>query len=205
MAYLFVVPLNVAYPDVFCAGAAPPTPVGIDVKLEARLIDINGNPLPGKEIVFSYSLDGSTFVEIGRATTDENGIASVTHRATQKTWYRACFEGDETHEPVCATVEFPQASIGGAMPVTVLLHARLTDANGNPLSRKEVIFEYSYDGVTYTEIARRTTDENGDAYATHTAMTRTIYRARFEGDETYEPSSATAEFAPANDPATQGL
>lgn len=102
MAYLYVVPLNVAYPDVFCAGAAPPPITGYTVALRARLVDENGNPLQGKEIIFEKSTDGVTYTEIARRITDENGEAFAGDAPTQTTYYRARFEGDDQYEPAVA-------------------------------------------------------------------------------------------------------
>jgi len=83
--------------------------------------------------------------------------------------------------------------LGGA---TVALIAKLVDEAGNPLQGKELIFEKSTDGVNYVEFARRITNEEGEAYAGDSPTTTTYYRVRFEGDESYGPSSAEAVYTP---------
>ncbi|RLB80045.1 MAG: hypothetical protein DRH17_12655 [Deltaproteobacteria bacterium] len=80
--------------------------------------------------------------------------------------------------------------------VTLKLLATLTDSNGNPLSGKTIEFYHSRDGVNYTLIDTKTTNENGQAetvyevteYGTH------YFKARFPGDLEYELSEAMATY-----------
>jgi len=75
--------------------------------------------------------------------------------------------------------------------VSVLLTARLTDSNGNPLSNKTIRF-YANSAL----IDERTTDINGIATTNHTPMGTTIYVAEFPGDEHYEASRAEVTYTP---------
>ena len=93
------------------------------VKLTARLTDSSGNPLQGKPIYFYYSTDGSTWINFVAVATDENGYASATYDANQKTWFKAEFKGDDLYEPASATAVWepsaqpppsPQPSPGSA-------------------------------------------------------------------------------------------
>jgi len=73
------------------------------LKLTARLTDSGGAPLSGKPIYFYYSTDGSTWINFVAVATDENGYASATYDANQKTWFKAEFKGDDFYEPASAT------------------------------------------------------------------------------------------------------
>jgi len=74
--------------------------------------------------------------------------------------------------------------------VTLRLIATLKDINGNPLSGKPINFYYSYDQETWNLITTVNTDENGVATTTHETTQSTYYKAIFEGDDKYKPSSA---------------
>ncbi|MHA1290791.1 MAG: hypothetical protein ACTSPB_25690, partial [Candidatus Thorarchaeota archaeon] len=67
-------------------------------KLTVQLKDESGNPLSDKTIHFYYSLDGSTWLFIGTATTDYLGIATLYHAAIQDVSYKAVFKGDDTYD-----------------------------------------------------------------------------------------------------------
>jgi len=79
-------------------------------KLEAQLKDNSGNPLSGKTIYFYYSLDGTTWLYIGSATTNYNGIATIYHAAIQDIFYKAEFKGDEQYEASSDTESYTQVS-----------------------------------------------------------------------------------------------
>jgi len=78
--------------------------------------------------------------------------------------------------------------------VTLQLEAVLKDINGNPLSGKPINFYYSYDQETWNLIETKTTDSNGKATTTFETSRTTYFKARFEGDEDYEASEATASY-----------
>jgi len=66
-------------------------------KLSVQLKDESGNPLSDKTIHFYYSLDGSTWLFIGTATTNYLGVATLYHAAIQDVYYKAEFKGDDTY------------------------------------------------------------------------------------------------------------
>ena len=74
------------------------------------------------------------------------------------------------------------------------LTATLKDYQGNALSGKPIDFYYSYDGETYTKITTQSTDINGKAETTHETTRTTWYKARFEGDSTYDASEAVEKY-----------
>jgi len=74
----------------------------------------------------------------------------------------------------------------------VKLEATLTDADGNPLSGKTINFYYRLSGeTTWTSAGSATTDSSGKASVTINLDVPNTYdfRAEFEGDDDYEPSS----------------
>jgi len=90
------------------------------LKLEAKLTDIEGNPLGGKEIIFYYSLDGVNFNEITRQNTDPNGIATTTYQPQYygTIWFKAVFPGDPVYESSEAVVKY---ELGYAQMITNIL------------------------------------------------------------------------------------
>jgi len=80
----------------------------VNLKLIAKLTDIYGNPLSGKEIIFYYSLDGTNYAEITRSLTDPNGEATATYTYTGfgTIWFKAVFLGDPDYEGSEAVVKY---------------------------------------------------------------------------------------------------
>ena len=80
--------------------------------------------------------------------------------------------------------------------VTLKLTARLTDVDGNPLPNKTIEFYVSTDNVNFTLIDTRTTDSNGTAETIYEAEEPGTYyfKARFPGDDMYEPSEAVTSY-----------
>jgi hypothetical protein len=78
------------------------------VKLEAKLKDFTGNPLPGKPISFSHKLSSdSDWTDDGTATTDDMGVASVVITVNTPDMYdfQAVFTGDSKYEASVAILE----------------------------------------------------------------------------------------------------
>jgi predicted outer membrane repeat protein len=77
---------------------------GETITLKARLTDINGNPLAGKELTFHIA--GRNFTAI----TDSNGIARIQYTINQEDFtdgrllFTVTFDGDETYLPSNGTV-----------------------------------------------------------------------------------------------------
>ena len=74
------------------------------------------------------------------------------------------------------------------------LTATLKNSYGNPLSGKPIDFYYSHNGETYTKITTQSTDADGKAETTHETTRTTWYKARFEGDSTYDASEAVEKY-----------
>jgi len=76
-----------------------------------------------------------------------------------------------------------------------LLEATLTDDEGSPLAGKTVDFYESRDMSTWTKIYSGTTDASGKTSVTvaKSAVGDYYYKARFEGDETYDASESNIE------------
>jgi len=155
------------------------------VKLVARLIDVNGNPIPGREIDFWV---GNT--QIGSATTDDNGYASITYNTTKDTTFMVSFSGDGVYDGSRAIVEWNAPWFTTSVSLSVVpsgsgltLTARLTDTNGNPLSGKTIKFGFWTQTGSYFDAGSVTTDNNG--YATITFNNNSSvydFIADFEGD-----------------------
>jgi hypothetical protein len=71
----------------------------------------------------------------------------------------------------------------------VMVVARLVDFDGSPLYGKVVHFYVSGDGSVWNYVGYSITDEDGYAYVTYEADSRTWFKAEFGGDEFYEASS----------------
>jgi len=69
----------------------------------------------------------------------------------------------------------------------VQLKATLTDINGNPLANKLIKFYKSY-GTSWELIDQKYTNEDGVAITTDETTKSCYYKARFDGDETYDAS-----------------
>jgi len=78
-----------------------------------------------------------------------------------------------------------------------LLEAELTDGV-NPLSGKTVDFYYSLDGQEWSLIDSRVTDEEGKCSTSfsYPEDVKLWFKARFEGDETYDPCEDVAVYEP---------
>jgi len=77
------------------------------VIVQAQLKDNGGSPISNKTISFAYKLSSATtWTNIGTATTDDYGMASVNVTvATPGTYdFQASFAGDSDYEPSTATV-----------------------------------------------------------------------------------------------------
>ena len=75
--------------------------------------------------------------------------------------------------------------------VRLKLTATLKDYTGVALANKPILFFYSFDGATFTHIATVNTNDYGVAETQHETTRTTWYKARFEGDPTYDASEAT--------------
>ncbi len=77
-----------------------------EVKLVARLVDVNNNPLPGKPVSFYYRKTGEEqWKLIGTRYTDSSGEACSSVSLGSGTYdFRAVFPGNNVYEPSEAEV-----------------------------------------------------------------------------------------------------
>jgi len=79
------------------------------VIVQAQLKDNGGAPISNRTISFAYKPSSSTtWTNIGTATTDANGVASVNVTLTTPGTYdfQASFAGDSDYEPSSATASY---------------------------------------------------------------------------------------------------
>ncbi|MBI4396304.1 MAG: T9SS type A sorting domain-containing protein, partial [Elusimicrobia bacterium] len=162
--------------------------------VRAELKDIFENILPGMDIRFTFQAAVSTGV------TDALGVATSTFVAPSSSGaytYEAYFGGHDTYafdvdeasvtvkrKPTVIAMSNLKADLGQVFEVS----ASMIDVHSLPVVGRSILF--SYDGGT----APGVTDGEGVAVATFTASTTTgaaIYAAVFDGDGTYDSSTAT--------------
>ncbi|MDQ4145219.1 MAG: Ig-like domain-containing protein [Actinomycetota bacterium] len=163
-----------------------------EVTLEARLSSEDG-PLAGKDVIFQ--LDGQN---VGRATTDANGLAEVNLRLggpARAATTRAIFPGDEEYESseeagsIQVLHEDSAMSLQVSRYKTVTLTARLRDADSDAGLGSKLVHFY----VNGREKASATTDASGTASATlprRKVRRGALVRASFDGDGSFTRSYA---------------
>lgn len=100
--------------------------------LTATLTDANGNPIDGKTV--NFTVDGNS---AGTATTDSNGVATLTYKPTQAgdLVVAASFAGDS---------DYLTSTGSGALHVdpTANLYLDATSSNSNPSAGQEFLITY---------------------------------------------------------------
>jgi protocatechuate 3,4-dioxygenase beta subunit len=140
----------------------------------AKLLDEWGRPIANKIIIFE--LDG---VVIGTGVTDSNGIAFIKYLELSSGMYNPVvyFIEDNIYEgsvdgtifsikSVSSTTNLVVYNAKAKVDKKVVLSAKLTDSNGNPL--KDCPIDFYVDGVF---IGTAITDVNGMAYINYTSNT----------------------------------
>lgn len=167
---------------------------GSYVDLQATLKDKNGNPISGKEVVFSVN-----GVIVGSANTNIDGIATFSYQineivgdyiikasfANNPTYQDATGQGTLTVTPLDTKITVN--NINGKHGDKTNLTAVLTDYQGNPLSGKTVTF--SINGVV---VGKALTDNTGTATISCTisqTIGTYIITANFLGDDIYASST----------------
>ena len=174
-----------------------------DLRLVARLLDHNGNPLRNKRIWFRYTIEGSlATVLFAVGYTDLNGYAyAIYDDKSTPVWFDAVFVGDDQCDEAYAYAEWRPGRASTYMTLRVrydassnllVLDADLYNAAGMPVPNRTVHFLVSRDGNSWTEFDSRTTNTFGRASTTHQVESRLYFRAEFRGDSTYSPSSTSA-------------
>ena len=175
--------------------------VGQSFTMSGTLTDASGNKLPNKGLYIDCQTPDGSWHARANITTNANGAYSWTYNGGEQTpgqyYYEVTFWGDGTYGHMTTVQEL---AIGNLSPVTLTLNTsianpavgqsftlsgKLTDANGNPLSGKEIDL---YDtavagGITDTKY----TDQNG-AYSfvlSENTSGYHLYNLEFIGDQTH--------------------
>jgi len=200
---------NIARENVYLSDPSCTVNYNDEVLINTTLIDEDGNPVENRDVVFEYSIIENNWILIGEATTDENGMATISFVATlaPRTYnIRVSFPGDNYYKSAEATGSLIINRENTILTVianncvfsdeTEFL-ATLTDDEGNPLQSYVIYFEISSDGVDWILIGEATTDENGMAklkwICNHTPGEYFV-RAIFEGNEYYLESKDQVSF-----------
>jgi hypothetical protein len=170
--------------------------------MSGKLTDINGNILPNTPLYIDCQIPDGTWWARANITTDSNGNYSWSYsEATQgQYYYEVTYWGNGTYGAATPTQEL---AIGTLSPVTLTLNTnianpatgqsftlsgKLTDANSNPLSGKEIDL---YDTAVAGGIsATKYTDQNG-AYSfvlSENTSGYHLYHVEFIGDQTHADS-----------------
>jgi hypothetical protein len=178
--------------------------------ISGYLTDINGTKLSGRALTVWTRLPTGQMAPRGEPATDSNGYYSVTISEQNSGQYRyeVDFPGDGTYGQ---SANWVLVAIGTLQPTKIsantnvtnpgvsesyTLSGNLTDANGTPLSGKEVDLYQSVTGqLTQREsiLQTRYTDQNGHYFfiLNESTSSNYTYTARFCGDQIYAYSQAT--------------
>jgi gliding motility-associated-like protein len=144
------------------------------------VVDANGNPVPNATIEFTIASGTGTFVGSTTVTTDANGDAIITLTSTVggTVDITATVNGTPIVNGSPATVTFttdPDVSVPDTRHIVITndaladgvetnsVKAHVVDANGTPLSMKEVFFKIESGNATVLTVQPVLTDANGDA------------------------------------------
>ncbi|MGB9978824.1 Ig-like domain repeat protein [Methanobacterium sp.] len=166
------------------------------VNLTAKLSTQSGSLLSGKNVTFK--VNGT---EVGSASTDTNGIATMEYNITQNggTYnITADFTGDDTCLSSSGNGTLTVNVLTTSMAVnnvstyngkTVSLNASLTDQNGDPVTGKNITFK-----INEADVGTETTNDEGVATLNYTVtQTEGNYSITtdFAGDYVYVASTGT--------------
>ncbi|UTB32410.1 MAG: Ig-like domain repeat protein [Methanobacterium sp. ERen5] len=160
---------------------------GAKVNLTAKLTDENGVPIVNKRITF----EGRNMVT--SALTDSNGVAKVPYTLNQTEYMHVYFYDDDNygskHErgllKVDAQTKIIVNNAVGSPDKMTSLTAQLTDAKGQGIANKEIVFKIN-------DIAIGSSVTNATGYATlpyeNTQKGKHNIKAFFQGDNIYDPT-----------------
>jgi uncharacterized membrane protein len=173
------------------------------LRLTAKLVDHNGNPLSGKRIWFRYRVSGSfanVIFDVKYTNTDGYAVATYGDKSVP-VLFDAVYVGDDQCDEAYAYAEWRPSTTLTYMTLEVrydvsgnllVLNADLYNAAGFPVPNRTVYFFVSRDGSSWTEFDSKTTDTFGRASTTYRVESRLYFRAEFRGDDVYAASSASA-------------
>jgi len=177
--------------------------------INTTLTDEEGKPIPNKNITFEYAIIEENWLLIGNATTNENGIASISFLAnTVPGNYRlkVSFAGDKYYKPAEALgwlVVTKETTILTLMveDCTFSDEARfiaiLTDNDGVPLEGCIIYFDISMDGENWEPLGESATNESGIAvfsWVCNITPGEYFVRAVYDGNEYYLGSKSETSF-----------
>ena len=178
--------------------------------ISGYLTDINGTKLSRRALTVWARLPTGPMAPRGETATDSNGYYSVTISEQNSGQYRyeVDFPGDGTY---AHNANWVLVAIGTLQPTKIsantnvtnpgvgesyTLFGNLTDANGTPLSGKEIdLYQYVTGQLTQREsiLQTRYTDQNGHYLfiLNESTSANYTYTARFCGDQIYAYSQAS--------------
>jgi hypothetical protein len=178
--------------------------------ISGYLTDINGTKLSGRVLSVVARLPTGAWASREEVATDSNGYysATISEETSGQYRYEVTFWGDSTYASVTNGV---QVAVGTLQPTKIsantnvtnpgvhksyTLFGNLTDANGKPLSGKEIDLFQNVVGVPTQRgniVAIKYTDQNGYYFFVLNESTsgNYIYTAWFMGDQTYANSLAS--------------
>jgi hypothetical protein len=187
------------------------TIVGQQVMLLTTLKDSSQNPIIGQTVVYTATVNGQKQT-IGSATTDSNGNSSIPFTPTQAAIYQidASFGGSSTYSSSSGTQYLTANAQSGKTLTTltvtlssnsvntqtfVTISATLDTQSGAPLAQENIVYQFSTDGVSWTNITTTATGSDGIAQTSYKpAQTGSLLiRASFNGDTSYYSSVSNAE------------
>ncbi len=163
------------------------TTVGKTFKLIAYLETQSGTPIDGAEITFQY-WNGTSWVDIGTATTNSSGYAVLEHSESYagNYTYRAVYSGNATYggstsnslvvevKPIETTLTLTGDTSGYTVD-ELTYTATLTTSDGTPIAGYTVLFWISSDGSTWSYLGENTTDSSGIAVLHHVFWVQGTY------------------------------
>ncbi len=203
--------------------SSPPDGVSQDV-IHAHIVDINGNPVPNANVIFTISggtAAGTAVTTVLTVSTNGNGDATIdiTNTKSGTVTFTATVNGPPITNGSPATVTFIPTAASTTNPATKLIvdvpvapadgstadviHAHLVDAGGNLVPNATVIFTITGGTASATATVAGgltvTSDANGDATINITNITAgtVIFTATTGGNAITFGSPATVTFTAA--------
>jgi hypothetical protein len=179
--------------------------VNQQIKINSTLVDSNQQLLSGETITYSSVDPSGAKQTIGSASTDSAGAASIPFVPTEAQTYQiqANYAGSSTYSASEASQYLSVNALIGNKTATTLtlalsttnvntqafvtLSATLADQSGGPLAEKNIAYQFSTDGTTWTNINNASTGADGVAQTSYKpSQTGTlIIKAVFDGDANY--------------------
>ena len=177
--------------------------------INTTLTDGEGKPIPNRNITFEYAIIEENWLLIGNATTNENGIASISFLANivpGNYRLKVSFAGDKyykpaealgwlvvTKEPTILTLMVEDCTFSDEARFIAIL----TDDDGVPLEGYIIHFDISMDGENWKPLGESVTNESGIAvfsWVCNITPSEYFVRAVYDGNEYYSGSESKTSF-----------